>query len=55
MNLGVEIERISGGECFTYEYREEEKSFFDQDNDKHFSFKEWGWYEVSHEDEEYEY
>jgi len=55
MELGEEIERISGGECFTYGYREEEKSFFDQDNNKDVTSKEWGWYEVFYEDEEYEY
>ena len=55
MELGLEIERISGGECFTYRYREEEKSFFDINNNKDLTVKEWGWYEVSCEDEEYEY
>tara|TARA_B100000925_G_C21953273_1_gene449974 strand:- start:564 stop:1139 length:576 start_codon:yes stop_codon:yes gene_type:complete len=55
MELGLEIERISGGECFTYRYREEEKSFFDINNNKDLTVKEWGWYEVSYEDEEYEY
>tara|TARA_B100000212_G_scaffold46501_1_gene30009 strand:+ start:1485 stop:1997 length:513 start_codon:yes stop_codon:yes gene_type:complete len=55
MELGREIERISGSECFTYGYREEEKSFFDKDNNKDLTSKEWGWYEVSNEEEEYEY
>ena len=55
MKLGEEIERISGSECFTYKYKEEEKVFFDQDKDKNVISKEWGWYEVSYEDEEYEY
>ena len=31
MELGEEKERISGNECFTYEFREEEKIFFDKD------------------------
>ena len=53
MELGEEIERISGSECFTYGYREEEKVFFGQDKD--FTAKEWGWYEVSYEDQEDEY
>ena len=55
MELGEEIERINGSECFTYRYREEEKVFFDQEKDKYVTAKEWGWYEVSHQDEEYEY
>jgi len=55
MELGEELERISGCECFTYRYREEEKVFFDQDKEKDVTTKEWGWYEVSDEDEEYEY
>ena len=55
MELGKEIERISGSECFTYGYREEEKVFFDQDKDKDVATKEWGWYEVSYEDEDEEY
>ena len=55
MELGEEIERISGKEYFTYGYREEEMVFFDQDKDKDVIAKEWGWYEVSNEDEEYEY
>ena len=54
MELGEEKERISGSECFTYVYRKQEKTFFDQNN-KDFSSKEWGWYEVSFEDEEDEY
>jgi len=52
MELGEEIERISGSECFTYRYREEEKVFVDKDNNN-VTAKEWGWYEVSYE-EEYE-
>ena len=52
MQLGEEIERISGSEFHTYGYREEEKVFFDKDSDV--TVKEWGWYEVSSE-EEYEY
>ena len=55
MELGEEKERISGSQCFTYGYREEEQSFFDQDNKEYITAKEWGWYEVSHEQEEYEY
>jgi len=54
LELGEEMERISGSECFTYEYREEEKVFFNQDKDKDVTAQEWGWYEVSYEDEEYE-
>ena len=46
MELGEEIERISGSECFTYGYREEEKIFFNQDKEKDVIAKEWGWYEV---------
>ena len=53
MELVEEIERITGSECFTYGYREEEKVFFDKDKDV--TSKEWGWYEVSYEDEEFEY
>tara|TARA_B100000212_G_scaffold338847_1_gene316117 strand:- start:293 stop:799 length:507 start_codon:yes stop_codon:yes gene_type:complete len=53
MKLGEEIERISGSECFTYRYRQEEKVFFD--HDKYVTAKEWGWYEVSSESEVYEY
>ena len=55
MELGEEIERISGSEFLTYGYREEEKVFFDQDKHSDVTAKEWGWYEVSSEDEEYEY
>ena len=55
LELGEEIERISGIECFTYRYIEEEKSFFDQDNNKDLISKEWGWYEVDNQDEENEY
>ncbi len=55
MELVEEIERISGSECFTYGYREEEKVFFDQDKDMDVNETEWGWYEVSYDDEEYEY
>ena len=54
LELGEEIERISGSECFTYRYREEEKVFFDQDKDEDVTAKEWGWYEVPYE-EEHEY
>jgi len=54
MELGEENERIIGSECFTYRYIEKEKVFFDQDKNKDVSAKEWGWYEVSCE-EEYEY
>ena len=54
MELGKEVERISGSECFTYRYREENKIFFDQDKDQYITAKEWGWYEVSEEEEEYE-
>ena len=53
MELGEEIVRICGSECFTYGYREEEKIFFNQDKDV--TAKEWGWYEVScDEEDEYE-
>ena len=55
MELGEVKERISGSKCCTYVYREQEKIFFDHDNDEDFSSKEWGWYEVSIEDEEDEY
>ena len=55
MELGEEIERICGSECFTYKYREEEKVFFNQDKEKDVNAKEWGWYEVSYDDEENEY
>ena len=55
MELGEEIERISGSECFTYGYREEEKVFFNQENEKDVTAKEWGWYEVSYDYEENEY
>ena len=55
MELGEEKERISGSECFTYGYREELKVFFDKDNEKDIISKEWGWYEVSNEIEEYDY
>ena len=55
MELGEEKERISGSECFTYEYREEVKLFFDKVNDKDITSKEWGWYEVSDEIEDYDY
>ena len=54
MELGEEIERISGSEIFTYVYREEEKLFFDQNNHVDVTLKEWGWYEIS-EEEEYQY
>ena len=55
LELGEEIERISGIDHFTYSYRAEEKIFFDQDKDEDISALEWGWYEVSDEDEEFEY
>ena len=55
MELEEEIERISGNECFTYRYREEQKIFFDQDKDKDVTAKEWGWYEVTSIEEELEY
>ena len=55
MELVEEKERICGSECFAYTYRQEEKTFFDQINDKDVTSKEWGWYEVSDEDEKYEY
>ena len=54
MKLYEEIERISGRGFFTYEYREEEKVFFDQDKIEDITIKEWGWFEVSDEKEEYE-
>ena len=54
MKLYEEIERISGRGFFTYEYREEEKVFFDQDKREDITIKEWGWFEVSDEKEEYE-
>ena len=54
MKLYEEIERISGRGFFTYEYREEEKVFFDQDKSEDITIKEWGWFEVSDEKEEYE-
>ena len=53
MELGKEIERISGGESFTYRYIQEEKTFFSKDNNV--TLNEWGWYEVSYDDEENEY
>ena len=55
MELGEEIERISGSECFTYRYREEEKVFFNQYKEEDVSAKEWGWYEVFYDNEENEY
>ena len=55
MELGEEKERILGSESFTYEYREEEKIFFDQVNHEDVISRDWGWYEVSNEDKEYEY
>ena len=51
MELAEEKERISGSEWFTYGYREEEKIFFDQDKDKNITSKEWGWYEISYEED----
>jgi len=55
MELCEEIERISGSEYFTYRYREEEKVFINQNKEKDVKAKEWGWYEVSSDDEENEY
>ena len=55
LELGKEIERICDSQCFTYGYREEEKIFFDRVNDEDVIAKEWGWYEVTDEDKEYEY
>ena len=55
MELGEEKERISGSEFFIYGYREEKKIFFDKNNNEDVITKEWGWYEISHEDKEYEY
>ena len=55
MELGEEKERITGSESSTYRYREEEKVFFDPNNNKNLTYKEWGWYEVSYEDDEFEY
>ena len=55
MELGEEKERILGSEFFTYEYREEEKIFFDQVNNEDVISRDWGWYEVSDKDKEYEY
>ena len=55
MELGEEKERINGSDFFTYGYREEEKTFFDQDYARDITSKEWGWYEISEENEEYEY
>jgi len=54
LELGEEIDRISGEDFFTYGYREEEKTFFDQHSHEKFSMNEWGWYEVSDENENYE-
>ena len=51
MELGEEIERISCNEYFTYGYREEEKAFFNQEKEKDVTAKEWGWYEVSYDEE----
>ena len=55
MELGEEKERILGSESFTYEYREEEKVFFDQVNHKDVISRDWGWYEVTDEEKIYEY
>ena len=55
MDLVEEIDRITGSGSITYKYREEEKVFFDQENNKDIISKEWGWYEISDEDEEDEY
>ncbi len=46
LELGEEKERISGRECVTYSYREEEKVFFDLEKEEDIKIKEWGWYEV---------
>ena len=52
--LGEEIvdERVSGSDCPTYEYRQEESSFYDPDKDEYVTSKEWGWFEVPDEDPE---
>ena len=55
LELGEEKERVSGSESFTYRYSEEENIFFDKDNDENVTSKEWGWYEVSYEDEDKEF
>ena len=55
MELGEEKERISGGEHFTYRFKEVEKAFFDKNLDEHVITKEWGWYEVIEEEEEDEF
>ena len=54
LELGEEIDRISGEDFFTYGYREEEKAFFNEDKNEELTIKEWGWYEVSDEGELYE-
>ena len=38
-----------------YRFRKEKKVFFDQEKDKDVSSKDFGWNEVSCEEEEYEY
>ena len=52
--LGEEIveERGIGSDCTTYEYRQEESSFYDPDKDEYVTAKEWGWFEVPDEDPE---
>ena len=55
MDLCEEKERILGSDWCKYMYREEEKIFLDQDNNEYITYNEWGWYEVSDDDEEYEY
>ena len=55
MELGEEKERISGGHCFTYEYKEEGKVFFNKDAAEDVIKKEWLWYQVLDEDEDFDY
>ena len=55
MELGEEKERISGGEHFTYRFKEVEKAFFDKNLDEHVITREWGWYEVIEEEVEDEF
>ena len=52
MALGKGKERISGGECLTYEYQEVEKSFFDPDLNEDITVKEWEWYEASNKEDD---
>ncbi len=54
MKLGKEKERISGSECITYQYRKEEMSFFDPYKEQDIIFEEWGWFEISLQEEERE-